>query len=499
MAPSPSSKYTANAFTSSIAVVIVATLAVAQPLVDSFSFSRFDFEGLQHANGPVIALVVSQSDAAPSTSLHGFASTLELVTTTRSEPSVYTIGYLGDDVTNHSTLHDAAFIGAEARQQFDLLIVADPAKATLTTTSSKLAVQLSQQTEVSETPHVNTTRWLYTAPVADAIQATTNQATLARIEGTFSISIWQWNITTTSKDGERTIPTGGYREVQQADPVTGAPILSTAHTQVLQANFTNGWLELASLNTVEITYFAQKLALESQGNAVALHSSGALAGQTIEGTLEFLGPVNLNVASKGRSATASVTASSAKVLIDGTSITSALGELEPVPGTVIGDPVPKNSHPRTWLVAGGIGALTLLALASYAPVQGARFAAIERRFEHRDYLRVLESINPFTRRRRFTRRATLLRIVSLLSLKQFKEAALYLASLEPWRSPDPATRAFLQACAAAGLDQNGEAVHYLQECLKHDPAYVSEARNIPLLSVALTYIQLDEGDVNAGR
>ena len=132
-----------------------------------------------------------------------------------------------------------------------------------------------------------------------------------------------------------------------------------------------------------------------------------------------------------------------------------------------------------------------VALVVHGPMQGFRFRSIQRRFEERDYIEVLTRIDPFTRRHRFSRSANLLKAVSLLSLHQYKEAGLFMGTLGPLDGPDPATQAFLRACASAGQAHDAEAIQHLTDCFRLDPTYKEEAQTVPALRSLMGYFQVE--------
>lgn len=111
----------------------------------------------------------------------------------------------------------------------------------------------------------------------------------------------------------------------------------------------------------------------------------------------------------------------------------------------------------------------------------ARLRALEKHLEDQEYTWVATHAAPALRSRRTARRAALYKATSLLALKQFQEARLFLADLPHGKRPDPATHHFLTAHAAAGIGQTEVARRELAESLAIEPSYQADAEAIPEL------------------
>lgn len=202
------------------------------------------------------------------------------------------------------------------------------------------------------------------------------------------------------------------------------------------------------------------------------------------------GEVSLNLARSDESYVTITHADEAS--LDGTPIELLDQPQDLVPGTTLDLGAQPSGQSWLWVTSLAFAVLLAFAVVMHGPMRGLRFKRVLRSFEERDYIEVLSRIDPFTRRRRFRRRASFLKAVSLLSLESYTEAALYIDTLGP-QGPDPATRSFLKACAAAGLGQDSVAIEHLTTCFGLDPSYREEAATVPLLAALLPFFQLAEG------
>jgi hypothetical protein len=140
-------------------------------------------------------------------------------------------------------------------------------------------------------------------------------------------------------------------------------------------------------------------------------------------------------------------------------------------------------------LAAGAAGVVVVAGAGFAYRRGSvsvRLVALEARLAARDYGWVVAHSRRALKSVKTAPRAALYKATSLLALGQFKEARLFLSGLAPEKRPDAATFHFLTAHAASGLDQARVAAREMRRCLEIEPAYLAEARQIPLLRPIVT-------------
>jgi hypothetical protein len=269
--------------------------------------------------------------------------------------------------------------------------------------------------------------------------------------------------------------------------VTGRELTARTVEQVAQLTFNGGWLEIQAPPSAQL-FFDQVLTTGS--GTATLTDVTAAAGQS-GAVLQVEGTYTLRQAVSDGILFARFGSLAGTSQLDGRAIELPLNGADGRPGTVVANPAGINA---AWQLAGWFIGILAVGVILHGPMQGVRFRGIKRRFEDRDYIEVLTRIDPFTRRRRFSRDANLVKAVSLLSLEQYKEAGLFLGTIGPLDGPDPATQAFLRACAAAGQALDADVIAHLTDCFRLDPSFREEALTVPALRGYLPYFEVARGE-----
>lgn len=396
------------------------------------------------------------------------------------------VGTLPDRARNRIDFDGATFAAGPANSDLDLLVVAvagqPPPRVTIK--ASTAAIEPSATDAIQEVAYVDDTRPLLSADVADSLAMEARGASSIRVEGTFAVSVWSWNFTVESMNRREDVPTGSYRRDATRDPVMGTDLTWTLFAQVAQLTVTDGWLEIGGAFGASTTLFADAADLAGSGTVLVTGATGALAGSQLAGSEVSAAGEYETVADSKTGPRFIIERFTGDLAIDGVGVD--LGDSGPVRDRSFAVSSPGTP---SWAWALGIAGLMAMAILVKGPAQVSRFNRIESRFESKDYLGVLTRIDPFTRRARFRRRASFLKAISLLSLEEFKEASLFLKTLSP-SEVEPATKAFLQACAAAGLGEDSAVIEHLSNCLKQEPSYIEEIKAVPALTGYLPYFIL---------
>jgi hypothetical protein len=461
--------------------------ASAQPTSDLI-FGLARFRGDQSWSGEVLALHLQSDEELSQAQLRGFSPLLQVQATSRNSTAVARGEIIGDTGGFDRSWTNADIVGERARSGMEVLLVPLEGQPlpSIMVSSSSLQTSKAIQSTIHETPHITPSRPLLRSDVSETLQASTT-AKFVRVEGVFSVSIWSWNLTV----ADQSVPTGLMQSNVQRDPIAGTEIAAQNFQQVIQATFNGGWLELDLAEASAVT-FVDQIDVRGLGQVDIDQVSGFLAdGQSAkEAKLGIEGQYRLTQAWTAGEAYVRFVEVQATSTLDGQPVTLVLGPPDSRPGTVVSNPSDRSAW---WIFAPWFVGILLVALVLHGPMQSFRYKRIERYFDGREYIEVLERIDPFTRRRRFSRTANRMKAVSLLSLEQYREAELFLGTLGPLDGPDPATQAFLRACASAGQGHDAEAIEHLTDCFKLDPTYREEAELIPALHGFLPYFDLETG------
>lgn len=460
--------------------------ATALPAV-TLGFSKATLTGQQELHGESKAFTMRSPEMLPQAKLSGFGEAIRVRTENVTSPSVAQVAV---DVQRQRDGATTEYRGAQiaASSTFsDLDIFIVPAAGMplpeVKATAGRVELATPAANAVTETGHVDGTRPLLHQDVGGTLSATASAATV-RIEGSFVASIWSWNFTVRADSGEDSYVTGAYRLNPVSDPLLGTPLTWTAFQQVAVVEISHGWLELAGIGDAESVIFATPFEITGLGSMALEGTAGLIGGQEINGAPILASGRYLATASATDTPQLQLRDLVGQVAVDG--IPVDLGDSGALRD---GSAVARQTGPSwTWLLA--IVGLMAFAVLVKGPAQMSRFNRIQQRFESKDYIGVLARIDPFTRRAPFRRKATFLKAVSLLSLEEYKEASLFLQTLGPAEAPEPATKSFLQACAAAGLGQDDAVLQFLSACFRDDPSYIDEARTVPTLAGYLPYFAL---------
>lgn len=462
----------------------------AIPAAD-LSFDAAVLRGDHEFTGPLSAFQIREGlDGQGRLTAHGEEVTVRSTNATGTgTPSP--AGLSPDRETGQATFRNGSIIADLPRSKYEILVVPIAGQtAMLQGQENEGAIRAHEANRVTETPRVDSTRPLLSAPVGETLQISTSSASLVRVEGSFEFSIWSWNFTAADSTRSRHFMTGVDRRDVISAPL-GPDLSWTQIEKVAQVEVRNGWIEVGGTYGSTTTLHLASLTVTGAGEA-------ALAGVT--GELRTSPAMNLEGAklhANGQYRMHFTHAQQPQVRIDdfvgalaANDVPVRLGE-----GALRDSSTVASSQGRpTWFWVGGIAALMIAAVIIKGPAQVSRFNRIQSRFESKDYIGVLARIEPFTRRRRYERRATFLKAISLLSLQEYREAGLYLRTLGPRESPEPATKAFLQACAAAGQGHDSQAIKLLSECFRDDPTYIEEAKTVPVLAGYLPYFTLSSAE-----
>lgn len=471
-----------------LTMLMLVSLAIPAQAISAATveFTELALAGQQDASASVSALRLSSIKGLGEAELSGYADRLEIRTTNLTGQSVGGVGLQPQRGGTTFRYEQAQLAAFSSFADMDVLIVPISGASLPRMAMRTLSVELGASSEgrITETGHVYNNRPLLSAGVAGTLDITTSNPSALRIEGTFAVSIWAWNFTVAAQDGDAAVVTGAYRRDVVSDPATGMELAWTEYQQVAQLEITNGWLDIKRLDLATARAHATTIDIAGIGDVTIDGVTGLLGSQQASnGQLQAQGTYGLT-ASSSEGLTLQLRSLVGSLDLNGVPI--RLGHSGPLRD---GSITARQTVPYGAWIAGIVGIMALAVLVK-GPAQMGRFNRIQSRFESKDYVGVLTRIEPFTRRPRFQRQATFLKAVSLLSLHEYQEAALYLGTLGSHEAPEPATKAFLQACAAAGLGQDSTVIKHLSDCFQSDPSYIEEARTVPVLASYLPYFDV---------
>lgn len=445
------------------------------------AFDSLVQEGAAKLQGDLHGIQVQ--NALASASITGEAESIRLRTVSRSSPAVAqtVVNPTPGDVDK--TVVDARLTGVSPASGHDVVILPRSGSELprLELAGSDLSLRAASG-QLAEFPYVEESRPVYAWNLDSALDGSIKADELT-VVGDFLVSVWGWDFRLNDEE----VLTGSHRYNQTSVPIVGREVYADTMEQVAQLEVTNGTFRLTNLGNLRV--FGDAVRAELGGQSTVAGLVGTLTSQgapELNGESLTLRDAIIDAARAGDAFVNILHADGAE--LNGQSIRLVDQDGDARPGTVV--EIPAKGTRFSWGFAGSIAALILVAAVAHGPMQGFRFQRIQRRFDDRDYISVLSRIDPFTYRRRFRRRASLLKAVSLLSLEEYREAALYLETLGPLDGPDPATQSFLRACAAAGQGHDSAALQYLGDCLRMDPSYVEEARTVPVLASLLPYFDV---------
>lgn len=463
----------------------------------SIRFSTIEMDGAQMLDAEAASGLRLRSVAGlAGATLAGGGEHLLLTTTNYTAPSAVVAGqpdYDGGNDTFRSFLLHAADAAAT---DLDVLVTPLPGQPAprLSIEAATSTMQGSQTPRLTETAYVKNTRPVHSSGVASGLEWLSSAGSSVRFEGSFRVSVWSWNLTVADAAHARDVTTGSWRSAIAAAPMLGTSVVYEERAQVAQLEVRDGWLWLGELFGAELAAYAPRMDVAGSGTAQvagAQLAEGDRSGLALAGSeVRLEGQYVLDAARASGDPHIVVESLVGTLGVDGMPVD--LGGSGSLRGaTVQRDPLPSQA----WAIPVALLAVVGFAVVVKGPALTGRFNRIQHRFERRDYAGVLARIDGFTRRRRYARRASFIKAVSLLSIGDYREASLFLNSLGPGDSPDAATKAFLQACAAAGLGQDSTAIERLSSCFKEDPSYIEEARTVPVLKGYLPYFSLaDDGE-----
>lgn len=474
-------------------VVLAGLPAAALPPAD-LSVTKVTLDGYQDLIGPLVGVQLGPGQVMPEATFTAEAATMRVRTTNATNPSVGGVG-VGRELGGDDATYSSARLRGGAPGD-GLAVVLVPLEGapppSLHAKTTRLASAVSNTDELREVAYVDGTRQTLASDVRDVLQLEARGTSLLRVEGSFAVSFWSWNFTLESAGQSVPYPTGSYRENPVQDPLTGAELTWTSHVQVAQVFVTGGWMEFADGYGSAWTLFMPAAPIVGAGDLRLEGVTGSLGGNTgrlDQSTLDGRGDYTLVHEFADAAGRLSLTSLEGALQADGNPLD--LGRSGPIHGDSTQVAVGGPSWSRYVGPFVAVIGFMVVAVLVKGPAQTVRFNRLQSRFDSHDYLGVLTRIEPFTRKRRYERKATFLKTISLLSLQEYREAALYLETMGPREAPEPATKAFLQATAAAGLGQDDVAIQHLTTCLRLDPSYKDEVKAVPVLAGYLVYFDLN--------
>lgn len=466
-------------------MVLIAALALvgpakAAPALD-VEYREVDLRGVQISTQELAGMRLTSEESLLGIGLTGFGESLTVRTTNYTSRGIAVAGPQPDRGGDERSFEQAAIHAGSSAPQLDFLAI-NEGKATLSASTTAARVKPSEESRISETAYVDSSRPTLSASVAGAAMLETIDAGIVRVSGNFSLSFWSWNFTVNEKATEHPFVTGVQRS--EAVGLAGLDATWIEHAQVAQLTVRNGWIEIRGPHGATLATFGHNAKIAGSGEAILRGVTGTIqthpSVELENSELHASGEFTLNGDGQGLR----LSELFGTLVADGVPID--LGESGPLRGNHL---VASSDQPD-WAWALGIVGIMATAILIKGPAQVSRFNRIQGRFDDHDYLGVLQRIEPFTRRRKFQRKATFLKAVSLLSLGEFREASLFLQTLGPREALEPATKHFLQACAAAGLAQDSVVIQHLSTCFEADPSYIEEARTVPALAGYLPYFSI---------
>lgn len=478
-----------------LALSLLTTTALATPSTE-VQVQALSFDGMHASTGSGVAMRL-QANGIPEGLLRASGASITVTTvnaTGQSFPTSPTqTGFVYDSGGDVFPFGESAIDGHSASDALDVFVSALTARDSprIRTLLESSTIVIASQEAVAETAYVDATRPVAAVDVAGLLQMRSLNFTSMRVEGSFVASIWGLDFQVTNSNGGTTFETGVHRRNPVQDPATGTQLTWVQFEQVAQVQIVDGWLEYSNVQGSSLTGYHPELDVTGQGMFSASGVTGRVATKPLldlrESTVQGAGTYALGLLAADGNLLAEVRTFAGDLLADGMPVNLSSS------GPLRSGSVAVETGSGIWRTLGPLlGILGLFAMAALVkgPAMSAGFHRLEAKFEAQQYATVLARIDPFTRRRRFERRATFLKVVSLLSMNEFKEASLFLQTLGPRESPEPATKNFLLACAAAGLGQDDEAISHLSTCFRLDPSYIEEAKTVPALVGYLPYFSL---------
>ena len=468
-----------------VAVLMVANMASAAQVREGLSFSTLSHQGTFELDGELQGMRVQASGDQSAFDGHATLLRLQTVNRTSSEVAFGSVNPQPGGIDE--SIDSATFSSQRAGGALDLIVMPIEGAPLPSVKVVGNTAGLSKAVgSLQEPGYVTSSRDLLSRSM-DAALAGQLEATSVEISGDFAVAVWDWDFTA----ADFVVQTGSSRRNAVEAPGAG-PITADTVEQVARLTVHGGRLSMA-FDGSAIQAFVDKVLLSMQGSAAIADASGQLsdsAKSVLNGSaIQLEGSSQVEAARQDGAYVKILHADSAAV--DGVPV--QLVDQKPggpAPGTTVN--TLQDGKPWRIGALASFAGLLVVAAVVHGPMRAWRFNRVQRRFDERDYIAVLDRIDSFTRRRRFRRRASFLKAISLLSLESYKEAALYIDTLDA-RGPDPATRSFLKGCAAAGLGQQGIALEHLSACLSIDPTYREEMQAVPLVANLLPYIDIAGG------
>jgi hypothetical protein len=272
-------------------------IAMATPTTGQHSsdliFGSATFDGSQTWDGALLGLRLHPEwDPAPA-SLTAFSKNLHLVVVNRTAPTVAQIGLMPANGGYERDYQSVSLTGADLGGDVDVLVVpvAGAPLPRILGISTHQESQRSRQEQLTETPYANVSRPLLSSNVGNTI-ASSSSITTVRIEGTFAVSFWSWNLTI----GRDSVATGSARTNIQRDPVTGRELFADTVEQVAQLTFADGYMEI--LAETRLTTYVDAINVTGEGSAILSGVTGLLGdGRTaVDAQLQIDGNFELTQA-----------------------------------------------------------------------------------------------------------------------------------------------------------------------------------------------------------
>lgn len=478
-------------FLAVLALAILTTMPVTALPRAELQVGRSILDGYQEWTGELTGGTLSFSQRMLEASFEGQGASIEVKTTNLTARTVMGVG-ANPERGGTDVVYEQATLRSAAPSEDVAVVVLPISGAPLPTVRSatgQLTVSASGAQEVREVAYVDSSRQTLSGGVADGLELAARGTSVLRIEGSFALSLWAWNFTAESPRSSATYATGAYRENSVVDPITGTEVTWIAREQVAQVFITDGWIEFQDGFGSAWSIFMPTVQISGSGG-LRFENVGGKLGHGLLSNAIVVGSGSYNLTQERSQASTDVLLGALVGQLAVNDQPLDLGNTGPIRSDSTQVAPGGPSWARYIGPFAAIIGIMAVAILVKGPAQTVRFNRLQSRFESHDYLGVLTRIEPFTRKRRYERKATFLKTISLLSLQEYREAALYLETMGPREAPEPATKAFLQATAAAGLGQDDVAIQHLTTCLRLDPTYKDEVRAVPVLAGYLAYFDL---------
>lgn len=468
-----------------LGLVLLSIDVTAAPAAD-LTAKEVNVRGFHEVAGTLNAFQVYATDGIDSSRMSGYGN-LTVTTSNVTAPTVMQVGGLPERGGETKSYHQASLAAGSTTQQFDLFAAnLGVARTAAHWSFFDSSIAVSQSNEVRSQGHVNQSRPDIVVNTAGDLLVVSIAADVLRFDGTFVIAVWGWTVDVAHAGGSDSYFTG-VEHRNAIGPPGGPNVVYDVFEQVATIEVREGWLEISGIPGAEVTAHHEAIQVGGQGVLDMTGVSGFIQGTadvalqdsslTVNGDYQFTSRApNSNLALR-------LTAVDGSLVADGVDV--PLGD-----GPLHGSTVQANpGSSRWWSIAPvlGIAGLMLMAVIVKGPATMARFNRLEMSFEDRDYAAVLRGIDSFTEKRQYRRRANFIKAVSLLSVGNDREASLFLETLTASDGPDPATRSFLLACAAAHRGDDATTLTHLTACFAINPEYKGEAEAVPALKAYLPF------------